>query len=340
MANVVVIGPEPPPVDGRAQATSWLISALRADHHQLRVFNTHTSALAKARRCLAAALSLMLGPRVDDVIVVASGGSGLLFESLPLFAARMRRLPTVMTHHSARYIRERARVFGWALAAAGPRLRHAVLDEAMGGELCAVWGIDAERVVIVDNAGLMPLAQSFPEGGTRVGAVHLSNLSTAKGLDAVLEVAAMTKLSVRLIGTVSSEASATLSRARERGIDFDAVGPRFDSEKMHELTQARCFLFLSSYEHEAQPLVLYEAVSVGCVPLVWRAGWVGEQMERLGLRDNVFEVGDVSGVAAKLQSIVSMDDASFAALADEVRVAFSEHQIRSADQYRSMLAHS
>lgn len=336
--KVMVVGPKPPPVDGRAQATSWLIDALRNDNHALIVFNTHTGAFIKGVRCLCAAAAILLCARVDRVVVVASGGSGLLLECPPLLAARIRRLPTTMTHHSARYIRERSRLFRWTLAAAGTGLRHAVLDDTMGRELSAMWRIDPRRVFVVDNAGLMPRVPPSARQQDRAGVVHLSNLSAAKGLNAVLEVAEKTAIPIRLIGTVSAEAEETLARARELDIPFDAVGPRYGDEKMQELMRARCFLFLSSYQHEAQPLVLYEAMSVGCVPLAWNAGWVGEQMVRIGLKDNVFTVGDIDGVAAAVAAIVSLDETTFAALSDRVRVAFEEHQAQTARQYNGVIA--
>ena len=46
--DVLVVGPVPPPVDGRAVATSWLIDALRGDGHAVTVLDTHAGATTKA----------------------------------------------------------------------------------------------------------------------------------------------------------------------------------------------------------------------------------------------------------------------------------------------------
>ena len=329
--DVLVVGPVPPPVDGRALATSWLIDALRGDGHAVTVLDTHASAATKARNCLRAALALLRRGRPDRAVVVASGGSGLVAEAVPLLAARLRRVPTTMTHHSAQYVREPSWLLRLALAAGGRRLRHAVLDEAMGAELSSRYGIEAERVVVVDNAGLIPLHPATDPGVTRQGVVHLSNLSAEKGLGAVLDVAGRTGIPVRIIGgngekqwgvKTSAESMALLDAARDRGVPFEALGPRYGEDKLRELASARCFLFLSRYRHEAQPLVLYEAVAAGCIPVAWRAGWVGEQLDRLGLDEYVFPVGDLDGVAAAIERIVGLDDETFAALSAHFRSSF------------------
>ena len=335
--DVLVVGPVPPPVDGRAVATSWLVDALRGDGHAVTVLDTHASKAAKARRCLHAALVLLRRGRPDRVVVVASGESGLAAEAVPLLAARLRRVPTTLTHHVARYVREPSWLLRLALTAGGRRLRHAVLDEAMGAELSSRYGIGADRIVVVDNAGLMPLHPAPDPRVTRRGMVHLSNLSAEKGLGAVLDVAALTGIPVRLVGGASPEATALLDAARDRGVPFEALGPRYGDAKLRELASARCFLFLSRYRHEAQPLVLYEAAAAGCIPIAWRAGWVGEQLARLGLHEYVFPVGDVDGVAAALARIIELDDDTFAVLSARLRAAFEAQHERTGHQFRAVV---
>lgn len=318
-------------------ATSWLIDALRGDGHAVTVINTQAGPLEKLRRCLGAAVVLLTGRRIDRVVVVASGGSGLIFEMIPLFAARIRRASATLTHHSARYVRESSSLLRLVLAVAGRGLRHAVLDDAMGAELSSRYGIDAHRVVVADNAGLMPLPAAPDPDVPRRGAVHLSNLSAEKGLTAVLEVAERTGIPVRLVGAPSEEAAVLLDEASRRGVPFTAVGPRHGAAKERELAAARCFLFPSSYQHEAQPLVLYEAAAAGCVPIAWRNGWVGEQLNRLGLDEFVFNPGDVDGIAAAVIRISELDDATFAAESARVRSAFEAQHTRARRQFRALV---
>ena len=336
-SDVLVVGPVPPPVDGRAVATSWLIDALRDDGHAVTVLDTHAGAATKALRCLHAALVLLSRGRPDRAVVVASGASGLAVEAVPLLAARLRRVPTTLTHHSARYVREPSWLLRLALAAGGRRLRHAVLDEAMGAELSSRYGIESDRVVVIDNAGLMPMDPAPDPAVNRRGVVHVSNLSAEKGLGAVVDVAARTGIPVRLVGVASPEATALLDAARSRGVPFESLGPRYGDAKFHELASARCFLFLSRYQHEAQPLVLYEAAAAGCVPIAWRAGWVGEQLTRLGLDEYVFPVGDVDGAAAAVSRIVELDDDTFVALSARVRTAFEAQHKRTGHQFRAVV---
>jgi glycosyltransferase involved in cell wall biosynthesis len=335
--DILVVGPVPPPVDGRAVATRWLVDALCDDGHAVTVINTQAGGITKLQRCLGAALVLARGRRVDRVVVVASGGAGLVFEMIPLLGARVRRVTTALTHHSSRYVRKSSLMLRIVLAVAGRRLRHAVLDDAMGAELSSRYGIDPHRVVVVDNAGLMPVPPAPDPDAARRGVLHLSNLSADKGLGAVLEVAERTGISVRLVGAPSEDASALLDDADRRGVAFTAVGPRHGDAKILELTAARCLVFPSSYRHEAQPLVLYEAVAAGCVPIVWRNGWIGEQLERLRIHEFVFAPGDVDGIAAAVKRISELDDATFAVWSRRVRAAFETQHARTANQFRELI---
>jgi glycosyltransferase involved in cell wall biosynthesis len=318
-------------------ATSWLVDALRGDGHTVTVLDTHAGPLKKLLGCLRAALLLLTGRRIDRVVVVASGGSGLILEMIPLFAARIRCVPATLTHHSSRYVRESSSMLRLVLAVAGRRLRHAVLDDAMGAELSSRYRIDAHRVVVADNAGLMPVPSAPDPNVARRGAVHLAILSAEKGLTAVLEVAERTGIPVRLVGPTSEDAEVLLEEAGRRGVPFTAVGPRHGEAKERELAAARCFLFPSSYQHEAQPLVLYEAAAAGCVPIVWRNGWIGEQLDRLGLGEYVFDLGDVVGIADAVKHISELDDATFAAESARVRAAFEAQHTRTRHQFGTLV---
>lgn len=317
-------------------ATGWLVDALRGDGHAVTVLNTQAGGIIKLLHCLRAFFALLIGPRVDRAVVVASGGAGLAFEAIPLFGARLRRVTTTLTHHSSRYVRQSSPMLRVTLAMAGARLRNAVLDEAMGAELSSLYGIDADRIIVLDNAGLMPLHRPPDSVTARRCAVHLSNLSADKGLGAVLEIAERTGVEVRLVGAPSEEATALLDEAVRRGVPFTAVGPRYGDAKTCELMKARCLVFPSYYRHEAQPLVLYEAAAAGCVPIAWRNGWIGEQLGRLGLDDYVFDLGDVEGMAAAVKEISELDDAAFAARSAQVRAAFEAQHARTQHQFRTL----
>ena len=160
----------------------------------------------------------------------------------------------------------------------------------------------------------------------------------AKGLGAVLDVADRTGVGVRLIGSVGPEIAPVLDEARRRGVPFEAIGPRHGQDKLEQLSRARCFLLLSSYHHEAQPLVLYEAVSMGCLPIVWRTGWISEQMQRLGLGAHVLEPGDIDGAARLVSDITKMDAADFETLSRRARTAFAARHNATMGQFEAAIA--
>lgn len=100
-------------------ATGWLVDALRGDGHAVTVLNTQAGGIIKLLHCLRAFFALLIGPRVDRAVVVASGEAGLAFEAIPLFGARLRRVTTTLTHHSSRYVRQSSPMLRVTLAMAG-----------------------------------------------------------------------------------------------------------------------------------------------------------------------------------------------------------------------------
>lgn len=344
--GAVVVGPLPPPVDGRAVATDWLVRALRDRGWELAVTDTQigvgrAAPVVKLFRCLRAALRILITP-VDCVLVVASGDVGLLAELAPLLAGRARRRPVLLVHHSAAYVRERSVLLRAALLAGGPSLRHVVLSPQMAADLTAQYGLAEHRCVVLDNAALMPDA-SPPAGCRRQRRVlHLSALSAAKGALVVLDVARRlgaqgSPASVRLVGPLSDEVRAAVEAARDDG-SVELGGAVEGGAKLEELASARVFLFPTTYRHEAQPLVVYEAAQVGAVPIVWSAGWAAEQMAVLGLERFLFPPGDVEGLVRATAEVVALSDDEFAALSDRVRSAFAAHRAAARSQLDALAA--
>lgn len=148
------------------------------------------------------------------------------------------------------------------------------------------------------------------------------------------------RVPVQLAGPADAEVSAALSAAIRRGVDITHHGLVDVPAKAEILSSARVFLLPTQYEHEAQPLVIYEAASAGAVPIAFDVGWIGDQMRRLNLGQYVVPEGDLDSLLAKAEEILTMGDAEFNALSMETMRQLERLRAASAshvDQFRRLL---
>jgi glycosyltransferase involved in cell wall biosynthesis len=223
----------------------------------------------------------------------------------------------------------------------GPHLRHVLLGLEMRAAFASEYRLDLDRCLLLDNAALMPIPKPSKSDSPR-GILHLANLSAAKGSLIVLEVASllgspMDAPLVRFAGPADSEVKIAIDGARDRGVGVTLTGPVYGDRKRAELESARVLLFPSYYDHEAQPLVVYEAAALGTVPIVWSAGWIAEQMANLGLSRYVFPVGEIGGLVSAAREVLSLSEEEFERLSGEVRRAFSSLQARCQPMLEAIL---
>lgn len=312
----VLIGPIPPPVDGRAVATSWLVDALAAAGCPVRVIDTQLPegrlrVLRKSLRCLQGALTLLFGGH-PHLVVIASGYQGLLLELPPLLAARLRGTSAYMAHHVSHYVRKARWPMRCALRIGGPRLRHIFLCAPMRDEFGATYDVDVGDAVVLDNAALVPGFHD-PSVQRERSILHLSNLSRAKGSLTAIDVARSVRVPLWLVGPADPDVRNVLDRCPpSKGIEH--LGPVSHAAKAAVFSRSRVFLFPTEYELEAQPLVLYEAASGGAIPVTWDVGWIRDQMQRLGLGCYVAPAGDTAALADLVRRLVHLPDEQFAEL--------------------------
>ena len=107
----------------------------------------------------------------------------------------------------------------------------------------------------------------------------ISNLNKAKGLDSFIEIAqnallANNKWSFHLAGPILKKKDYYIDQIRNtKNIKY--YGPIFDSiEKENFYQNIDFFIFLSTYKHESEALVILESISNGCIPIVYDQGQV------------------------------------------------------------------
>lgn len=288
--RVLVVGPAPAgPVSRGGMAT---VAALMAAHPDPRIRITVVPTFMDSsvwRRLLVGVCGmlragwLVLRGDVDVLHVHLAHGGSVVRKALPLWAARLARVPSVIHGHSYDF-------GGWFDRL--PPLGQAIVRRALVADRWVVLGdrhVDeyANRLRLTDvpitvlhNAVEIPHSAVAQSGVTRVHAVTLGRLGVRKGsydvIAAVgaLEEAVRGRLRVTLAGDGEVDEVRAAVAAAGLGQTVDVVGWLGAVERDALLSTAQVFLLPS--RDEGLPMALLEAMARGLAPVTTTVGSIGE----------------------------------------------------------------
>lgn len=293
--RVSIVGPFPPPVHGAAEVTRWIAEKLEpvVKIEKLPIspgdgYKGLRYHLSRIGRVISAACALVVGR--GPVYLSAAGGFGLGYNVLLAATARLLARRVFIHHHSFAYIDRPDLLARLMVRAAGPSAVHICLCHRMAGLLIERYG--HAHTIVVSNAAFYPPDRNplptLVNRPLRIG--HLGNLSIEKGLDAVIAVAeSLVKkgvpIQLMLAGPASDEpASALLRDARKKlGTYLTEFGPVYGAEKKQYFESLDLFVFPTRYINEAEPLVVFEALSHGLPVIAFDRGCIAEQVGEAGL---------------------------------------------------------
>lgn len=281
---VVAILALPPPLHGQstinARVTEFLADAPGIDLSIVDVAPRVGAGwlpyhLSRARAYGRAMARLMMQPRKGArcIYAVYEPGLGALYTLLLVALARWLGFGIALHHHSGRLSRERPLDLDLITRIGGRSLLHIVLDEAMAQDLRHQYRPKG-GVFVLSNAAFIEAPSTPPQGRTPDGVVrlgHLSNLSIEKGLARFLACGitpdgkARTGRHLILAGAPSTpEAAATIAWNKALlGESLETRGAVSGARKREFYSDIDLFVFPSLYRHEAQPLVVLEALANG-----------------------------------------------------------------------------
>ena len=297
--KVVVLGPMPPPIHGAARVTHEMVERLRGAGADVVVCNSqgrwHRPPVAyhasRAAAHIGAARALLRGRKTEQrtLYVTGAGGMGLWYQAAVITCARAMGYRTVFHHHSFAYLQRRVPAMRAVVRAGGRSGYHVALCERMAASLHALY--NARNVHVCSNAGLFngPSAVRVTPRDTAAQRPltlgHLSNLSVDKGL--ALVIASLRALRARgvdahlhLAGPAATSAAAALIRtaAAEFGTALTYEGAIAPAQVPAFLRGIDLFLFPSAYAHEAEPLVVLEAIDSGARVVSFDIGCLGSMV--------------------------------------------------------------
>ena len=251
---------------------------------------------ALARVCVARRSSNMIYMPVDSRL-------GIIINISFLLLARALRYKVVLHYHNYTYLNRRSRLMDVLQKLAWPEVVHVVLCAGMGKALQSMYWKQPKRpanLIILSNAFLIqPRPARQRRGVLKIGI--LANLSLEKGVGEFIELFETLRerdldVEGKLAGPLIDErtqsvVNAAISRSDGR---LQWLGPINGSLKWEFYEGLDVFVFPTKYEHEAQPIVLFEALACGCALITTPRGCIREDhgnVAREALRSTEFRSG-------------------------------------------------
>ncbi len=297
LSPLVFVGLLPPPIDGQRVATAQM-QAVLGRSFRLRVLNIgprDPASLTGRLVRIARAISVLCIARTRGwrrLYLAPYSGHGLWLAALLQVSARLLGYRIVVHLHSHLAVNERLPAMAAFTRAGGARVIYICLGVRMAADLSRRYPA-AKRTHVVGNALMVPVPsaprrrRTIGDGPLRLG--HLSNLDREKGLDTVL----LTAHTLAAAGLPFLLELAGPAKEVERGMIADAVaadpdrvrwlGPLYGPAKDRWFESLDIFLLPTRYAHEASPLVLFEAMRAGAVPIATARGCIPDDLGDAGI---------------------------------------------------------
>lgn len=348
-----MVGPFPPPRDGMSavnDAMALLVAqegfhVVRHDTAPRSLQRSLAVKLSRLGRFIKAAVSAWNFSRHHPGVTVyysLSGGWGLLYEAVSVLGTRILGGTVVVHHHSFRYLDTPFWPMSLLACTAGAGSTHVVLGPVMAAKLRERYPA-VRNVLVLSNAVFVGEAPSCPPLRSLRKVGYLANLSSAKGLAEVIETimlsnAAGLPLQFILAGPFVDPRAETAFKAQLASLpNVRYVGPVYGADKEDFYAGIDLFIFPTRYRHEAEPLVVLEALAHGRPVIAFGRGCIPELLAG-GVGQVVPLEANFAQMAVELLTRWSRDPGDFILQGDRPRRRFVELQRTSQEAMRGLLA--
>jgi glycosyltransferase involved in cell wall biosynthesis len=292
---LLISGPFPPPVHGAATITIGMAGALAGYRRIVRAnlavgrmppeggFDLGYHGARLWRNLIALASIIPYRTRGGRSLYLAcSGGHGIAYEIVLLAFARLLGLQRVVHHHSFKYIDRRSRLMAALVGVGGRAMTHIFLCDGMRAAFEERYR--QTRALVLPNDYFVDRRRApagRADGPLRIG--FLSNLTAEKGLPdflALLRAASAQGLATGVLAGPAEGGNLAQIEAAQRdlGPSLDYRGPVHGAAKAQFFDDIDIFVFPTRYAHEAQPMVICEAMAVGLPVLAFDRGCIAGQL--------------------------------------------------------------
>jgi glycosyltransferase involved in cell wall biosynthesis len=345
--KIAAVGFYPPPVDGQRLVTLRMREQLEAVADVTSHDLDRVPGLKVRSKSLSLSAALLRIPfwRLEGckaVYLTPHSGAGLVGSLLLAAVARVFRLPLYVHYHSYKNFERRSLLMASFVALCGARATHIVLGPPMADALKRHYQ-GAREVVVLSNSAFVPRRKRIVRNPHSLRIGHLSNLSRVKGLNDVLDcMQALRAIGVDakllLAGPTADDAARQTISDTLAGYNgsVEYLGPFAQTELEGFFAGIDVFLFPSRYQHEAEPLVVLEALSFGVPVLATDRGCVRSMIEPDAGR--VFETSQFASSAALVIGAWAADRDSLRHASECSYRRFLDLRARSRSELRRLLA--
>lgn len=299
--TIVIVAALPPPVHGQSAVNAAVAKHLQSLPAHLTVVDTSppetqkgtTYHLTRLLRVLRALRQLVTerDAKTKTVYMPFEAGNGIIYNFFVALVSRLTGFRIVLHHHSSAHTVSYRHSFRLLAAVCGRRAVHVALSEQMASDLELRYGLSGQTVVSSNACHVYRGDPSRQErrGDRGIIVGLLANLNAEKGLDIAIDTVVAAREAgqeVRLVlagPAASPEAANTIERATAiLGDALEVWGPVKGAVKDRFYAYIDVFLFPTTYRYEAQPLVVYEALSHAVPVISTNAGYIEEMLANTG----------------------------------------------------------
>jgi glycosyltransferase involved in cell wall biosynthesis len=348
---ILVIAAMPPPLHGQSAVTANVVSMLIQSSCRTILANTSPERLerslayhtARIRKVAIAILRLLgsspQGPK--RMYTIVESGAGIAYNLITVLLCRLLGYEVFLHHHTAHHIAHKNRLVALLALVAGRRAMHIVLSDHMVADLRSRYPAIKRTCTLHNARNVVPCTRTHGAATHQLRIGFLANLSSEKGLDTAVATclaAADAALDVKLIlaGPIAdSAARSTITRIRSEPRLFEYRGAIHGDAKQQFFESLDLFLFPTQYAHEAQPLVILEAMASRVPVIASNRGYIAELMGDCGVV--VPANADFPSIAVATLKQWNMDRTELHAVGERCRARFDRFIQISERQFRMLL---
>ncbi len=288
---IYFVGPFPPPLHGMSAINQAVYERLMNEKKNIIKLDTAPatlkrdlfSRLSRIGKILTAWYRLFFSQGQGNLLYLSlSGGWGQVYDLISLFIARLKKMRCIIHHHNFSYLQNRRALTAFLFRVAGENTYHVVLCSEMANVLCKQYGHDLKTLTLSNLSFLANQATEFSPSHALLKIGFISNITRAKGGETMIQLARKireTELPLKVIMAgpcPEDDLQKQLQEAMSESL-LEWRGAVYGEDKA-KFWQEIDVLVFPSYENEAEPLVVWEALMASCPVITFRRGCIASQV--------------------------------------------------------------
>lgn len=299
---VLILGPLPPPIHGMSTINNYVKTMLESSDTDVKLIPIQPSYLHTiygtriwlAIKYLHSLLMLLYFfllciryPGATSYISL-SGGKSQIIDLFFLSIARLFQHRIFIHHHSYYYVDNYQPLTNAIASITGTSTTHIFLCECMKDKFLDTYTINSQRTYVIPNLAYFEFFEhEAPLRGTCRTAGILSNINFDKGIDEFVETIVrsnkLNQFTGLIAGPCMDKATETFVRKSVGDLAYlNYLGPVYAQDKNSFFNAIDVFLFPTKYKNEADPVVIYEALSRGIPVIAYARGCIGSIVKDIG----------------------------------------------------------